>query len=665
MVLAGAGSGKTRTLTFRIANLIQSGIKPDNILAVTFTNKAAQEMTRRVHDLIRGNSLSSRPAKNQNLSYPAYKAAFPLIGTFHFFCLTVLRQDIEKLGFSRRFVIFDSNDQLSLIKKIIKDQGLSLDRLNPKAVLGAISSQKNNLTSPREHKKQIQSYFDEQTQSVYENYQKQLLSQNALDFDDIIMHTVTIWETHPEILKKYQDQYDYLLVDEYQDTNHAQYRLVNLLARKNKNIFVVGDDYQSIYAWRGANIKNILNFEKDYPGARTILLEQNYRSTQKILSAAQSVINKNLDQKPKNLWTKNNPGASIVAYEAANEQDEADFITQTITRELSASKNFNDFAVLYRINSQSRVLEEEFIKAGIPYRIVGGIKFYERAEIKDIIAYLRLILNPNDQLSLSRIINVPRRNLGKTTLEKLIAYSDAAQKNFSEIIELSLKNPQKSPFTKPKLNQLKNFLELTRKLTQKSKSLPLKDLISLAFKITGYRKMLQDGTEEGQARLENVLELLSLADKYQDQKPMPALQKFLEEVSLATSEENPGQEKQTVTLMTLHAAKGLEFKEVFMPGMEEGLLPHSRSRINPEEMEEERRLCYVGITRAMEKLWLIRTRNRRLFGQTTAGAASRFLKDIPPELMEEKISPPAFNQKIDYPKTDSEFWEEDSIDIES
>ncbi|MEA3273062.1 MAG: UvrD-helicase domain-containing protein [Patescibacteria group bacterium] len=657
LVLAGAGSGKTRTLTYRIANLIENNIRPTDILAVTFTNKASIEMRERVNQLI-----SNGSPLQQSPSWMAQRPRnFPLIGTFHFFCLTVLREDFEKVGLAKNFAVLDSNDQLSLIKKIIKNLGLSPERVSPKTVQAKISSLKNELITPQEFIRETENYLDEKTADIYRNYQKELLAGNTVDFDDIIMYTVKIWKENENILEKYRDRYPYVLVDEYQDTNEAQYQLIKLLAARERNLFVVGDDYQSIYAWRGANIKNILDFERDYPEAKIILLEQNYRSTQNILTAAQNIIDKNPRQKLKQLWTENAPGPLIVDREVANEEEEARFIVEEISDLAGHSGAYSDFAVLYRINSQSRAIEEQFIKQNVPYKIVGGIKFYERAEVKDMLAYLRLVANLDDSLALERVINVPRRFIGKKTLEKLTALSQKQHKNFMEIIEDAKKNPDDCPLPKAKLKQLTNFANLIKKARHKSQSLTLKDLIAFILKESGYENHLLDEGEEGKTRLENVMELLSVADKYKKLKATESLADFLAEASLATSEENPNRETDVVTLMTLHSAKGLEFKHVFIPGVEEGLLPHSRSLESPKEMEEERRLCYVGITRAKQRLWLIHARNRRIFGQLISGAPSRFLDDIPDKFLKKQVSPPQENEYFDYPETDSDFYDNQSI----
>ncbi|MBD3244986.1 MAG: AAA family ATPase [Candidatus Moranbacteria bacterium] len=661
LVLAGAGSGKTRTLTYRIANMIKGHkIPAQSILAVTFTNKAAIEMRERLAKLI-GRSGSKR----RNNFWPlAYGNDFPFIGTFHSFCLSVLKEDIDYLGYNRNFNIADDKDQLIIIKRLIRDQGKSLDRLNPKAISSKISNFKNKLIDPKQAQKFCDNYFEQEAADIYLVYQKELKNNNLVDFDDIIALTLKIWKKNKEILKKYQDRFPYILVDEYQDTNDAQYELINLLGRKNNNVFAVGDDYQSIYAWRGANIKNILDFEKDYSKAKIILLEQNYRSTQNILNAAQNVIDQNPNQKAKKLWTDNSSGEPIFNYEAADEEDEADYIVEKILEMTKkAGNSFKDFAVLYRINAQSRVLEEKFLNKSLPYRIVGGINFYQRAEIKDIIAYLRLISNFFDRLALERIINLPKRNIGKITVKKIIDFAQTNQIDYIRAIDKIVKNPQQYSINSSKALTLENFSGLIKKLSRQSKKIALKDLIAKTIEKSGYDNFLLNLGEEGKIRFENVMELLSVAKKYNNIEGERALRAFLDEVVLATSQENPNQANNVVTLMTLHAAKGLEFKNVFIAGVEEGMLPHSRSLRNPGEMEEERRLCYVGITRAMEKLWLVHTRNRQIFGQVIKGTPSRFIDDISKDLLESHISEPKIGEYVDYPETDSDFYQEDYLEF--
>ncbi|MBD3300811.1 MAG: AAA family ATPase [Candidatus Moranbacteria bacterium] len=659
LVLAGAGSGKTRTLTYRIVNMINQGIKPANILAVTFTNKASAEMRERVNELLGGN-LDLDNINKPWLSY-SQREHFPFIATFHSFCLQVLKEDIEKLEMKKNFSIVDSDEALALIKKILKEADLSPDQINPKAVGVRISNFKNNLITPKQAKQTTQSYFDEQAVKIYEKYQERLFSNNLLDFDDIIFKTIELWKKFPEILKKYQDRYPYVLVDEYQDTNNAQYTVVSSLVKTNRNIFVVGDDYQSIYAWRGANINNILNFERDYKDAMVIKLEQNYRSTHNILNAASKIIEKNQNQKKKQLWTQNKKGDLIVEFEAADEEDEALYIVDQIKKTAQSEKDFNEIAVLYRVNAQSRMIEEAFLKNNIPYRIVGGIKFYQRAEIKDIVAYLKLANNFDDVVSFERIINTPKRKIGKISLDKILKLSRDLNKNPIESLKIIKSLKKKAEFRPQIVKSLNEFLTLMLELNKKSRKLELKELINYCLKKSGYKDFLLSLGEEGKTRYENVLELMSVAKKYSSLEPQEALNAFLEEASLATSEENPGSTKNSVTLMTLHSAKGLEFENVFLPGVEEGLLPYSKSYETPAEMEEERRLCYVGITRAMKKLWLIYTRNRQLFGQVIKAEPSRFLFDIDEKLKEKHISPPKINEYYDYPKTDDEFFEDETI----
>ena len=641
LVLAGAGSGKTRTLTYRIANMIKEGIKDSEILAVTFTNKAAQEMRERTYKLA---GRSAPPLYGRS-----YLPAGPFIGTFHRFCLSVLREDGQRMGLGRNFAILDADDQVSLMKKIMKSMDMSPDRIKPQAVMAKISNLKNDLVIPDVFRGSASGYFEESTAVLYQSYQKELLKTNVVDFDDIIMYAVNIWEKYPEILQKYQDRYRYVMVDEYQDTNFAQYKLINLLARREENLFVVGDDYQSIYGWRGANIGNILNFEKDYPGAKVIFLEQNYRSTGNILKAAGGIIEKNQRQKHKKLWTENENGPLILHFEAANEESEARFVAEEI--KTSSNGRFSGYAVLYRINAQSRIFEEQFLKNSIPYKIVGGIKFYERKEVKDMLAFLRLAENSRDSISFQRIINTPRRSIGRETIKKILSLAEAGN---ITVIEAIREAADRKMFPAGKIKNLQAFAALIESIKEKSQTLGLKELIAFAIDSSGYKKYLLDGTEEGETRMENVLELLSVAEKYQGLPPQEALTALLEEVTLATSEENPAKNDNVVTLMTLHMAKGLEFDNVFIAGVEENILPHSRSAASPSELEEERRLCYVGITRAKKRLWLIHTRSRRIFGQTIVPAASRFLGDIPAHLIEKKVEPNAFSEDSFFEDTEDE-----------
>lgn len=597
LIIAGAGSGKTKTITHRIIYLISQGISPQNIMAVTFTNKAAEEMRERINPLIsRGNS--------------------PFVGTFHSFGAKILRQEVEnqlsanKKTLNKNFVIFDENDQLALVKDIIKSLEIDPKQYNHSAILNSISKAKNELKTPEEFSENTEGIFKATVAKIYHRYQADLETHNAVDFDDILMKTVNIFKKFPEILEKYQDIFKYILVDEYQDTNFAQYTLVNLLAKKYRNLCAVGDDYQAIYSWRGADFRNILNFEKDYPEAKIILLEENYRSTQNILNAAHAVIEKNIFKTNKKLWTKNPAGNSINLCLLNNEKEEGEFIAQTV-KNISLKENLllNNFAVLYRTNAQSRSLEEAFLSAGIPYKIIGNIKFYSRKEIKDIISYLRLIQNSDDALSMARIINTPPRGIGKTTQEKFFSRQESLP---------------------PKIQ---DFFNLIENLRERSKIENLPQLIESIIKKSGYEDYLQSGTIEDKSRLENIKELLSLAQKYKHLEPQNAIQKFLEDIALISDSDDIENNKNLVNLMTLHAAKGLEFPVVFIAGAEEGLLPHSQSIINSRDLEEERRLCYVGMTRAKKELFVTSVRRRMIFGATQANPPSRFLLEIPENLI--------------------------------
>ena len=628
LIIAGAGSGKTRALTHRVAYLIcDKKINPRRILAVTFTNKAAGEMKERVRELL---------GEEKNLIEEGNKIEMPTLGTFHSICVRILRREIEKVGYKSSFNILDAQDQLLMMKKVMKEMEVNIDQFKPQAILGMISKAKNELISSEDFLAGVGGYFEEIVSKVYSTYQKKLKEQNSLDFDDILMITVKIFQKFPDILKKYQDFFQYIMVDEYQDTNYAQYLLVKLLSQKNQNICVVGDDWQGIYSWRGANIQNILDFEKDYPKARIIKLEQNYRSTQNILDAAYGVISKNVNRKDKKIWTENQGGHLISSFEARDEKEEAQFIVSEIEKIKKEKKySFSDFVVLYRTNAQSRIIEEVMLKNSIPYRIIGGLKFYMRREIKDIIAYLRLINNFNDTISLERIINEPKRGIGEKTLEKWI---QAAKNNKLDLISCGLEifNNQKSEnkIQPSKLDEIVKFCEFIQRMAEAKDKILLTDLIQKVYTESGYEKYLLDGTEEGEMRNENVKELLTVAKKYEEYENGEGLNLFLEEVSLVADTDNIDQADASVHLMTLHSAKGLEFKIVFIAGLEEGILPHSRSMLNNNEMEEERRLMYVGITRAMEKVYLLFTIARNIFGSAQINAPSRFLDDVPEYLIE-------------------------------
>lgn len=613
LVLAGAGSGKTRVLTFRVAYLIDKGLaRGDNILAVTFTNKAAAEMKERIMKLVGG------------------RAVLPWVGTFHSICLRILKAHAEHLGFSETFSIYDTSDQLSLVKEILKSLNYSTKKINPRSILGQISAAKSELITPRSYLMDVHSGFQEVTAKVYPKYQEQLKDNNAMDFDDLIMKTVQLFENVPPVLEKYQELFKYILIDEYQDTNHAQYKFSKLLAAKYKNICVVGDDAQSIYSFRGATIENILNFEKDYPDAKVIKLEQNYRSTKKILDASNHIITLNQNQKRKELWTENEEGDALLVYEADDEKDEGRWIANQIRELVADGADHEEIAILYRTNAQSRNLEEQLIRANVPYRIVGNVKFYDRREIKDVLAYLRVLYNPEDDVSLRRIINVPRRGVGPKTYTDFKAWAKAEGKSAGTAIleaePADIKSQAKGIF---------EFYLVITELDKLKETIPVHDLITEIIKKTGYFEMLNDGTEENESRIENIKELVSLAKTFSDYPGSEGLTKFLEEVSLIEDKYKAEDENTPkVTLMTIHAAKGLEFDYVFLCGMEEGIFPHSRTYVDPHEMEEERRLAYVAITRAKRNLYMTHAETRLYFGQSNSNLVSRFITDIPEQLLD-------------------------------
>lgn len=626
LIIAGAGSGKTKTLTHRVAYLIQEKkIKAPHILAVTFTNKAAGEMKERVKKLLE---------KEGNRGLGFYD--LPTMGTFHNISARLLRKEIEILGYKKSFNIFDDQDQTALIKKIMKALEINPDQFSPNSLLHQISSAKNQLIDAESFALQAGSFYEEVVAKVYTHYQKELKTNNALDFDDLIMLTVKILREFPEIREKYQRFFQYIMIDEYQDTNHAQYVWINLLAERHRNLCVVGDDWQSIYGWRGANIQNILNFEKDYPEAVVISLDQNYRSTQVILDAAHGVISKNVNRKEKNLWTEKKEGELVVSFEAEDERDESEFVAREILATVhNGNYKYSDFAVFYRTNAQSRMMEEVFLKRSIPYRIIGGIKFYQRKEVKDVVAYLRLIQNFSDVLSLERVINEPRRGVGPKTLGIWEEFSKAHELNF---IESGLKlNSEILPLTK--CESIAKFCDFVKRMNEVKNKLPLSDFLQKVIVESGLEKWILDGTTEGEVRFENVLELMSVAKKFDAEKEGMGLEMFLEEVALVSDTDKIDQAKEAVHMMTLHSAKGLEFPIIFIIGLEEGILPHSRSMLSQSEMEEERRLMYVGITRAKEKVHLIHANQRTIFGSTQINSPSRFLDDIPTHLMAETVQP--------------------------
>ena len=602
LILAGAGSGKTKALTHRIAYLIEvEKIHPQNILAVTFTNKAAQEMIGRVNKLI------------HNSEFLIGNSSLPWMGTFHSVCVKILRREIEKLGYTRGFSIYDSEESLSAVKHVMDALDVDKKQYNPKSIRNFISGAKNEMISAQQYLKYGRGYFGEIVQKVYEGYEKELKQANALDFDDLLLKTVELFQKDKEVLDRYQDLFRYILIDEYQDTNHTQYQLVNLLARKYGNLFVIGDDAQAIYGFRGANFKNILDFEKDYPKAKVIKMEQNYRSTQNILAAAQNVIEKNTLRSNKTLWTENEVGSLATVYEARNEIEEIEFVQMEI-ESLQNMYSLNDFVALYRTNAQSRVLEEIFLQHKIPYRLIGALRFYERREVKDILAYLKLIQNPKDKVSLKRIINVPTRGIG-TKAQKEMDLTNPKVKHFFEMMAHFEAEAKKISASGIDEELLKGELRLDQ-------------FIDLIISEIGYKNYILDGTEEGEMRWENIEELKSVATKSE------TLEQFLESVALASDMDKLDRSAEAVTFMTLHNAKGLEYPVVFMVGLEEGLFPHANSLVDPSELEEERRLCYVGMTRARERLYLTYAQSRLLYGSLQYNQPSRFLSEVSEDLID-------------------------------
>ncbi|HEY5585812.1 MAG TPA: DNA helicase PcrA [Ruminiclostridium sp.] len=622
LILAGAGSGKTRVLTHRIAYLIkQHGIFPSSILAITFTNKAAKEMRERIDSLI------------GDLSNDMW------VGTFHSICIRMLRRNIEKLGYDRSFVIYDTQDQQVVIKECLKELNINDKNFPPKSVLETIGKQKDELIDAVHFEKLYASDFRMgKIAKIYNLYEKKLKNNNALDFDDIIMNTIKLFDQYPEVLGFYQRKFRYVLVDEYQDTNTAQYTLVQKLSEAHKNLCVVGDDDQSIYGWRGANIRNILDFEKDFKGCKTVKLEQNYRSTQNILDAANQVISNNTGRKIKSLWTENKGGSKIVLCENETEHEESLYIAREIQRLANEeNRKYKDFAVLYRINAQSRVLEEMFMREGLPYKIIGGQKFYDRKEIKDIISYLRLIQNPVDNVSLKRVINVPKRGIGDTTVE---AAEDIAIESGISIFSV-ISNAEECPTLRRAAQKLNNFSSMILKLRTMKQNMSISELLDMLIDDTGMlREYETEDTVEAQSRIENIKEFKSVTMEFEKQSEDSSLEEFLAKIALVSDLDNLKEEQDYVVLMTMHSAKGLEFPAVFIPGMEEGVFPGYRAITEgPEQLEEERRLCYVGITRAREKLYLSNARFRTLFGNSSYNKPSRFLSEIPENLVEYPFKP--------------------------
>lgn len=614
-IIAGAGSGKTRVLTHRVAYLLgEKQIHPWNILAITFTNKAAREMKERISQLV------------------GPSAQDIWISTFHSMCVRILRRDIDQLGYASSFTILDTADQLSVIKQVLREENLDPKKFEPRSLLFQISQAKNQLLDATTFRASASGFREEVAAQVYERYQQKLRSNQSLDFDDLLMVTVRLFQQIPSVLDYYQKKFQYIHVDEYQDTNHAQYMLMKLLAEGHHNICVVGDSDQSIYRFRGADIQNILRFEQDYPTAKVIKLEQNYRSTKYILDAANQIITNNSARRPKNLWTDKGEGEKLSLFVADNEHEEAYFIVDTIAKGVREGKKYQDFAVLYRTNAMSRVIEEYMLKANVPYQVVGGIKFYERKEIKDILAYLRVIVNPHDDLSLERIINVPRRGIGATTMEKIRNY--AAEQNvslFSALLEVDY-----LALSKRIKDSLTGFVQLVQALHQMAEYLSASEMTEEMLSRTDYRQQYkQDKSLEAQARLENIDEFLSVAQEFEQRNEDKSVLGLLTELALVAEVEQEEEQLDAVALMTIHSAKGLEFPQVFLVGMEENIFPHSRSLNDDEEMEEERRLAYVAVTRAEEKLYLSRARSRTLYGFSSANLPSRFLAEISADLIDE------------------------------
>lgn len=618
LITAGAGSGKTKVLTCRIAHLLELGVAPYRILAITFTNKAAKEMKERVTNLV------------------GAQADSIWLSTFHSFCAKLLRFEIDGFhGYTRNFTIYDSSDQLVLVKDCLKKLNLDDKQFTPRSVLGTISSAKNVLMDAKAFAAKASDFYEQKVADVYALYQEKLRENNAVDFDDLLFLAVRLLQENEEVREKYQSRFQYILVDEYQDTNHAQYALTKILAARWRNICVVGDADQSIYAWRGADIRNIIDFTRDYPDAVSIKLEQNYRSTKTILHAANAVIDNNESRPKKTLWTENPTGNKIIHYQAQTEHDEADYIAGVIyNRHEISHEPYGDMAILFRTNAQSRVLEEKLMRYAIPYTMVGGTKFYDRKEIKDVLAYLRLLYNPEDSLSLTRIINVPKRNIGATTMEHVAAYAEAQGISLFE----ALSSTDEIPVTKRAKASLENFAAMIFDLLNDIEGKDVLSLIETVIKQTGYGDMLDKEAEhdpQGESRKENVGEFLSVAKDYMDSNPEGNLQDFLENVALVSDVDDFESSDSKVTLMTLHAAKGLEFPVVFLTGLDEGLFPHSRTLMDPAQVEEERRLAYVGITRAERQLYVTNAVTRTMYGRISAYMPSRFLAEIPPQFMED------------------------------
>ena len=613
LVVAGAGSGKTRVLTYRIAHLVSAvGVKPQEILAITFTNKAAGEMRERLESVL-GAIVRTM-----------------WVMTFHSACGRILRREAPRLGYRSNFTIYDQADQVRLVKQCLEELERDPKRFPPRGIHAQISNAKNQLILPDEYKSRVASFYDQTVADVYGMYQERLSRSNAVDFDDLLMLTVEVLERFPEAQKKWQKSFRYVLVDEYQDTNHAQYRLLQLLAGEHRNVFAVGDPDQSIYAFRGADIRNIMEFERDFGGARQIALEQNYRSTNSILRAANAVISENRERKPKSLWSELGEGDPVRVIEVEDEHAEARFVASEIAGLVDEGLSASEVAVFYRTNAQSRVLEDVLVRQDIPYQVIGGPKFYERAEIKDAIAYLQVLDNPTDAISLTRIANRPRRGIGDASLARLQSYADAHGLSLWEALE----HPEEAGCGGAPLRAIDRFRTLMQSSMAEAQELPVPELLERVLDRSGYLEALEaERTIEAQGRIENLLELVGVAREYQESAESPSLSEFLQQISLFSDQDALEEERSLVTLMTLHNAKGLEFRAVFLIGMEEGVFPHSRS-LEEQGLEEERRLCYVGLTRAQERLVLTHAAARSLWGSRGYNLPSRFLDELPQEEIE-------------------------------
>lgn len=613
LILAGAGSGKTSTMTRRIAYLVdEKGVSPYNILAVTFTNKAAREMEERVEEILRSNSRM-------------------WIMTFHAACLRMLRMDGDRLGYTNSFAVYDPVDQKSIVKNLLKEYEIDEKKFTPNSILSNISKAKEQEIGPREFEENAGDFRDETVAKVYRGYERILSRNNAMDFDDLILNAVRLLKENPDVLEKYQERFRYIMVDEYQDTNQLQYKLISLLAKKYGNICVVGDDDQCIYQWRGADIRNILNFEKEFPKAKVVKLEQNYRSTANILEAAHSVISNNKQRKRKKLWTDASQGEKIQYHRLESDYREAGYIAQEIGYMVQQGENYRDFAILYRTNAQSRNFEDSLAQRRIPYRVIGGLRYYDRMEIKDMIAYMRLVANPMDDIAFDRVVNSPKRGIGKATMDKIKSVANYCEKSIFQYVESEAIADTLSGKASRGMNE---FLEIIREYSEEKENLRVSDIYEGLLIKSGYLKALEDQrTAEADGRIENLMEFKSVIYEFENRDSKLELDEFLEKLALLSDVDNHDSEANAVTLMTMHSAKGLEFPYVFMPGMEDGLFPSWRSRDSISQMEEERRLCYVGMTRAKRRLWMTSAESRLLYGKVNATRESEFMREINPKLL--------------------------------